>query len=63
MCCIKHGEKAGRTLTLSQPRTQSALSDLKRGNVPVTIEEFTRVARMLNRELAYFTYFNGKDFA
>lgn len=40
---------------LSRPRTHAAISDLERGNVQVRFEELSELARILNKELAYFT--------
>lgn len=40
---------------LSRQRTHAAISDLERGNVQVRFEELSELARILNKDLAYFT--------
>lgn len=39
---------------LSRPRSHAAISDLERGNVRVNVEELGELARILNKDLAYF---------
>lgn len=39
---------------LSRTRTHAAISDLERGNVRVDVEELAELARILNRDVAYF---------